>query len=148
MLEAIKFWFLDTWREFLIGLGLFLSGIQTAMFVILFFVVLDTILGVLAARKLGQELTSRKFGRSLYKFLLYPIILMTGQAAETYLTPGIPWFYVGSAFVTTTEMKSLSENVGVLLGISVWSRIKLLLWKEKGIDIDPTDDQYEENKGK
>ncbi len=148
MLEAIKFWFLDTWREFLIGLGLFLSGIQTAMLVILCFVVLDTILGVLAARKQGQELTSRKFGRSLYKFILYPVILMTGQAAEQYLTPGIPWFWVSSAFVTTTEMKSLSENIGTLLGISVWGRIKLLLWKEKGIDLDSADDQYEENKKK
>jgi len=148
MLEAIKFWFLDTWREFLIGLGLFLSGIQTAMLVILCFVVLDTILGVLAARKQGQELTSRKFGRSLYKFILYPVILMTGQAAEQYLTPGIPWFWVSSAFVTTTEMKSLSENIGTLLGISVWGRIKLLLWKEKGIDLDSAEDQYEENKKK
>lgn len=84
-----------------------------AITAIIILMVMDTIFGIAAAYKQKQAITSRRFGRSVVKGIVYLTAISAGYFAD--LT--IPYDFIQStmvAFVGVTEFISIIENMGRL----------------------------------
>jgi hypothetical protein len=118
-------------------------GIEMTAFIVLFFspikevllatgalIMFDTITGVWAAKKKGgwKAVNSGKLKRVVPKLILYPVVLMVAQVAET-LFEGIPYVKVASGMLSVVEVKSIYENVSSVLGFDVWGKFQDTLIK-------------------
>ena len=110
---------------------LFIGDITSSVLAIIFLVFADTVTGIWASLKNNQYLTSRRAGRIVSKLLLYPLAIIVAKVAEVYLTPAIPWIQVTSGIIAIVEVKSIFENISLILGFDLWSRIKEAIWKER-----------------
>ena len=110
---------------------MFFGDISSAVLAIFFLVFADTLTGIWASVKTNQYLTSRRAGRIISKLLLYPLSIIVAKVAEVYLTPSIPWIKVVSGIIAIVEVKSIFENISLILGFDLWPRIKEALWKER-----------------
>jgi len=80
---------------------------------IIMLMIMDTVLGMAAARHEGQNITSRRFSRAVVKGIVYLSAISAGYFAD--LT--IPGAFIQStmvAFVGVTEFISILENMGRL----------------------------------
>lgn len=84
-----------------------------ALTAIVMLMVFDTVLGVVAAYATNEPITSRRFGRSVVKGIIYMTSISAGYFAD--LT--IPYAFIQSTmigFVGVTEFISILENIGRL----------------------------------
>ena len=84
-----------------------------ALLAILMLLVFDTILGIAASVFEGRGITSRRFGRSLIKGIVYFTAISAGYFADQ----TIPYALIEStmiAFIGVTEFISILENMGRL----------------------------------
>lgn len=87
----------------------------------------DLILGVYAATKRGEEITSAGLRRTISKMFVYQMVILTSFLGETYLLGGIlPVVKLVAGVIGVTELKSILENSGDITGISFKSVIKKL----------------------
>lgn len=98
-----------------VSLASFLFGevYHDAIVAIVMLMTIDTILGMAAALKENQALTSRRFGRAVVKGIVYLTAVSAGYFAD--LT--IPYNFIQSTmvgFVGVTEFISILENMGRL----------------------------------
>ncbi len=114
-------------------LAAFFADLQPALWSIGFLIMTDTGLAVWATWKYNgrKSITSRKLGRIITKLVLYPLAIIVAKVAEDYLAPDIPWLKVTTGIVATVEVKSIFENMNMLLGFDLWDRIKKAIWKDK-----------------
>lgn len=123
--------------EYTLAVGVFLaaffSELQPALSSIGFLIITDTGLAIWGSWKINgrQSITSRKAGRIITKVILYPLAIIVAKVAEDYLAPDIPWLKVTTGIVATVEVKSIFENMNILLGFDLWDRIKKAIWKDK-----------------
>jgi hypothetical protein len=123
--------------EYIIAIGSFLAvffaNIEPVLWSIGFLIMTDTGLAVWATWKYNgrASVTSRKLGRIITKLVLYPLAIIVAKVAEQYLAPDIPWQKVTTGIVATVEVKSIFENMNILLGFDLWDRIKKAIWKDK-----------------
>ena len=115
----------------LLSAGFFMFGslYTQALVAIMMLMILDTLLALMAAYVNGEEITSRKFSRSLLKGIVYFTAISAGYFAD--LT--IPFAVIQGtmvAFVGVTEFISILENVG-LLGYATPKRLLNQLQKYK-----------------
>ena len=92
----------------------FFSGIQTAMAAVGFLVVIDTVLGLLASKKLEKTITSRKFSRILTKLLVFNLLIISAHLCELYLIKLIPLVSITLGFLAVSEFLSISESFTVI----------------------------------
>lgn len=120
--------------EILTFLAMFFLDITPALLAIGFLIMADTATGIWGAIKNGgwKAVTSRKAGRIVAKLLLYPLCIITAKVAEQYLSPLIPWIDVTLGILAMIEVKSIFENVSIILGFDLWAKVKKSLWKDKG----------------
>ncbi|WP_374028339.1 phage holin family protein [Bdellovibrio bacteriovorus] len=77
----------------------------------------DMILGIMAARKRGEAITSAGMRRSVTKMFVYQSAVMTGFLVETFLLGGlIPVNKLVGGVIGVVEFKSLLENVTEITG--------------------------------
>lgn len=119
--------------EILAFLVIFFTEIQSALIAIAFLIFVDTFTGIWSAYKKGgrKTITSRKLGRIITKVILYPLALIVAKVSEQYLAPAIPWADVTAGILAVVEVKSIFENMSVLLGFDLWDRVKKAIWKDK-----------------
>jgi phage-related holin len=117
-------------------LSLFFANLAPALFAIGFLIMMDTITGIWAAYKNGgrKSITSRKGGRIVMKLILYPAAVIVAKVAEEYLLPEIPFLKVTLGILATVEVKSVFENMSLLLGFNLWDRLREKVWKDKEDD--------------
>ncbi len=115
-------------------LALFFAPINASLLAIGFLIMADTFTGIWAANKQGDKIDSRKAGRIISKLILYPASIIISQVAQQYLAPDIPWTKVTTGIIATIEVKSNFENISIILGYDLWSRIKKSIWKDKPKD--------------
>jgi len=122
-------------------LAIFFIDIYPSLLAIGFLILTDTFTGMWGAWKRGgrKAITSRKAGRIVAKFILYPLSLIVAKAAQQYLSPAIPWLDVTAGIIAVVEVKSIFENISIILGFDLWSRVKKVLWKDKIDTIDEED---------
>ena len=96
------------------------TPIKTAIITAFVLALIDTALGILAAKKRGEEINSAGFRRSVVKIFVYEAAIMLGYLTETYLTgPEIPVDKIITGFVGLTEITSIVENLNEITGTNL-----------------------------
>lgn len=124
--------------EILAFLAIFFADLYPSLLAIGFLIIADTFTGIWGAWKEGgrKAVTSRKAGRIVAKFILYPLALIVAKAAQQYLSPAIPWVDVTAGIIAVVEVKSIFENISIILGFDLWTRVKKAIWKDKDLPED------------
>tara|TARA_R100001015_G_C4474353_1_gene56941 strand:+ start:159 stop:575 length:417 start_codon:yes stop_codon:yes gene_type:complete len=130
-MKSLKLLTTNCYPEMAAFLLLFIGDITSSVLAIIFLVFADTVTGIWASLKNNQYLTSRRAGRIISKLVLYPLAIVVAKVAEVYLTPAIPWIQVTSGIIAIVEVKSIFENISLILGFDLWARIKDAIWKER-----------------
>jgi hypothetical protein len=94
-------------------------------------IVLDLILGLLAALKQGQLITSAALRRTLSKIITYQVAIITGFLVEKYLVSDlIPITKLVASVIGLVEMKSILENADIINGESIFGSVLKKLGSE------------------
>lgn len=91
-------------------LGIFLLPILPAMIAVGILIGIDTVTGIISARKQGKQITSKRFGSVLTKMLVYQLLIISAHLVQTYLFEQLPMVNITLAFLGMTEFLSISEN--------------------------------------
>lgn len=79
--------------------------------------VVDLVLGVLAARKRKQKITSKGLGRTIVKIMVYEVAVCSGFVVQKYLiNDAVPIVNLIGGLIGLTEMKSVLENLDAISG--------------------------------
>lgn len=82
-----------------------------AIIAVLMLMIFDTILGVTAAVYEGQDISSRKFARAVYKGIIYMISISAGYFLDTTMPIDLAQTTM-IGFIAVTEFISILENMG------------------------------------
>ncbi len=97
------------------------TPIKTMVTTVSVLVVADLILGVLAARKRGEKITSAGLRRSVTKGLIYQAAIMLAFLVETYLLDkSIPASRIVAGLIGCVELKSVLESMDTLNGTPIF----------------------------
>ena len=84
----------------------------------------DLILGVWAAHKRNEAITSAGLRRSVTKFLVYQLVIITGFVVEKWLLDDLlPVSKLVSGVIGLVELKSLLENANTIHGSDLFKTV-------------------------
>lgn len=107
--------------SFLLALLAFISPIKWLIVGVGALILLDTVSGLYRVYKLKQEISSKRFGHIVSKFLLYNIAIISGYILQLMIGLDIlPLAKIISCAIGLTELKSITENVNQITGIDLW----------------------------
>jgi len=115
-------------KNYLIYLLISLTAVFTPVLPLLltvgFLIGADFFVGLYKAYKLKQEITSRKLGHTISKMLLYQVTILSLFLFETFILDSVlPITKIGAGLIAVVELKSISESVEIMTGVSIWKRI-------------------------
>lgn len=84
-------------------------------------IVADTLTGVIAAYRRGEEIKSSGLSRAITKLFVYQVVIITGFLLEKYMLAdlGVPIVKLLAGVIGVTEGKSLLENTESITGIDL-----------------------------
>lgn len=101
----------------------------------------DTITGILAAYKRGEEINSHGFKKTIVKLFLYNLVIILAFLIEKYVIGDfIPFVKVGAAVIILTEFKSVIENFEAITGIKL-VQIKKIIENKTDHNVDKKEEQ-------
>ena len=103
----------------------YLSPIWMVVFVICIFVMVDFITGILASRKLKIPVKSKNMRATVTKFLCYFITIALAFFIQKEIIK-YQWFEIMNivaGLITLAEFKSITENMEVLTGNKIFTKI-------------------------
>ena len=107
----------------------------------------DMILGIWAAKKRGEKITSAAMRRTISKMLIYQSAVITGFICEKYLLSDfIPVSKLVAGAIGVVEMKSILENMDTINGGPIFAAIIKSLGSPN--DIKQLEDKKEDNEDK
>lgn len=83
------------------------------------FVLCDLVTGIIAAKKRGESLESKKLFRSVAKFLVYGVAIIVAHTINFLYIPSFPAVQLVAGFIAFVEVKSIDENIAVVTGYSI-----------------------------
>lgn len=86
-------------------------------------VMVDAISGILASKKLGQPITSKRFRDTVTKLLVYLTVICLAHLVGTYLAPNMKILELVSSTVGLSELLSVLENLNILAGGNLLSSL-------------------------
>jgi len=123
----MKTFFLTLLKKISIGLAIFFSSIEPAMIAVGILIMIDTMTGVIAAKKNGETITSKKLSGAITKSLIYQLLIISAHLCELYLFEQIPFVKISLAFLAMTEFTSISENFQKTTGKNFIKYIKTFM---------------------
>ena len=123
----------------------FITPIIPLMVIVGGSVILDTIFGVLRARKIKEPVTSRRLSKIISKIVLYMSSIVLVFCVEKYILGDFIGLFtnipiVATKLITVTllfiEGMSINENYKVLSGVSVWGKFKDMISRGKELKKD------------
>lgn len=88
-----------------------LAPIKALLYVISLLILSDTITGIIAAYKRGEEINSKGFKKTIIKLFLYNLMVVLAFLMEKFIFLDlIPFVKIGVAVIALTEFKSVVEN--------------------------------------
>ncbi len=144
-------------KSFFLALGSFFLPVKPLLLVVGLCICCDTILGVWAAHKRGEKITSRKLGNIIPKMLLYQAAVMVGFILETYLLGefisyiiDIPNLFtkVIAMVLVFVESLSINENFENITGKNLFKEFKHMITRSAKVKHDISkfkDDEYSEH---
>ncbi len=122
-------------ESFILTIISILAPLKAVVISVILLVIVDTILGVLAARKSGDEITSSKLKNMIYKLLIYYTAILVGFVSGKYLIDGIiPIEKMITTLVGVVEVKSILENLDIIYGGSFFKSLVNKLSKKEEED--------------
>lgn len=97
----------------LVGLSFFVNDITDYVVIAIFLLtIIDMATAIVAAKVTGEEITSRKFGNSAVKLVVYGTLIAGGSLVEIVLgfNPGLN--EIMASFIAIREFISVIENMG------------------------------------
>jgi phage-related holin len=106
-----------------VAVAMVFSPVKSTLLTALSLVLLDFILGVSAAVKQKQPITSSGFKQTVVKILIYEGGIALAFLASNLTGPAIPLVNIVGSFIALTELKSCMENLNILGGGSILQAI-------------------------
>lgn len=104
-------------KDLLLAIVTVLTPVKPAAITVAILIIVDFILGILAASKRKEKITSAGLRRTVTKLFVFELVLILGFLTETYLTGDLfPLVKIVSAFVGLVELKSIMENLNEING--------------------------------
>jgi len=128
MLTDTPWNFADALSKVAVLLISYLSPVKEIVHVLLIFIAVDFISGVWASRKRREKIESRRFRKTLTKFLWYTVALILSYIMER--TFHLSWSNLSGivgGFICFIELKSIFENITVITGEPVFMKILNLI---------------------
>lgn len=98
-------------------------------------ILVDLVLGILAARKRGEKITSAAMRRTISKMLIYQSAVITGFLCEKYLLSNfIPVSKLVAGVIGVVEMQSILENSDTINGGPIFKKVIKLLGSKNDND--------------
>lgn len=113
------------------GIALFLAPIQASINAVFALVLVDLVFGLLAARKRGEPIQSRKLAHTPLKMFVYFSTIVTMYMVDTHIGIGVPTCKIVTGIIGATEALSLLEKAQVLTGAPVFERLRAMFKPEK-----------------
>ena len=135
MFSESSYSFADSCSKLAVLLISYFAPVKEIVHVMLIFIVIDFISGVWAARKRKETLESRKFRKTLTKFLWYTVALILSFMMEN--TFNLSWSNLSGiigGFICFIELKSIFENITHITGEPIFMKI-LGIIRKRGSDI-------------
>jgi phage-related holin len=92
------------------------------MLAIGFFLISDFVTGIMAAKKRGEQITSKKMRPSVTKGIGYMIAILVAMVFERHFLPGFEVMKIVAGLIAFIEVKSLDENFRVITGKSLFKQ--------------------------
>lgn len=109
---------------FLLSIIAVFAPIQSAIFATIAMVFADLLLGVWAAVKRKESVTSAGLGRTVSKLVVYLGAIVLAFVAEKYLTGSmLPVCKLVTTLIGAAELKSCLENVDSITGVNTFQAI-------------------------
>jgi hypothetical protein len=105
-------------------------------------IVIDTVFGILRAKKLKQKITSRGLSKLISKMVLYDSAVLLFFCIEKFILGDIIGVFTSIPFILTKivattilfiELKSINENYEIISGVNFWTSFKILLQRSKDL---------------
>lgn len=110
-------------KLFVVSLAI-LAPIHSMMVASLVLIIIDLILGIWAAIKRKDKITSAALRRTISKILVYQLAIITGFVCETYLLNGIlPVSKLVGGIVGLVEATSILENLNLINGEPIFKKL-------------------------
>lgn len=101
-----------------------LTPIKAALITVGVLVIMDLFLGLAAAKKRKEPITSSGLRRTVSKLLVYEMAIILGFITETYLAGSIvPISKIISGLIGITELKSILESLDEVNGASIFDSL-------------------------
>lgn len=105
----------------------FMSPTVIIVWAMFAFVFADLITGIMKARKIGDysyaSVSSRKMSHSVSKFIFYFFGILLAHVTNEVLELGMPAIKMVLGFIVVIELRSIDENMKVVLGYSIFGRM-------------------------
>ncbi len=129
MLEKLQLYLTEhhaVWvAQALIWLWLFTLPIHDNLVAIVALVSIDFIVGIWAAKKRGEKITSYGFRRTItQKLLPFWVAILSAHVVEQDFMSGIPLVQVTAGFIAVSELKSVMERLSEITGLDFWTTIR------------------------
>lgn len=104
-----------------------LAPIQAIIVSVGFLIIADTITGIWAAIKRGEAIKSAAMRRTVSKFVIYQLAIISGFVVQKFLLNDlVPIVNIIAGVIGMVELKSVLENAGSIVGQDIF---KLILFK-------------------
>lgn len=100
----------------------YFSPAFSMMIIIGVFVFSDFITGIMAAKKRGEEITSKKARPTVTKGLSYMIAILVAHIFQNHFLPQIEVMKIVSGLIAVIELKSMDENIRIITGKSLFKQ--------------------------
>lgn len=106
------------------------------------FIMLDTLLGIMAANKMGEKIESKKLSKVVWKMLMYQAVILTFFVMDVNIVGDLLGSIVNTPYVLTKtvgvaliaiEFKSIDENIEKMTGTTLLKRLYDVISKGKDI---------------
>lgn len=120
----------------------FITPLPLLIFWLFMFVVADMITGMLAAKKRGEVLSSKKMKKTISKLLSYMIVILLARAINVHVLPFVELYacFIASGIICFVELFSILENLycitenNVFRLLTQWSKQKMK--ETTGVSVD------------
>lgn len=101
-------------------LAIFFAPAIEMIIAIGFFVMCDMVTAILAAKKTGEEINSKKMRPSIGKFVSYGIGILVAQVMQVQFMPEFPAMKLVAGLIAYIELKSINENIEKRTGLNLF----------------------------
>ena len=101
----------------------FIIPIKSFLIFTVFVVFADTVTGIMAAKKRGEEITSKGLYRTSQKVVVYFVGIMIFEGAKNTFSLPLNITYMVAFTIATTELYSIAENIKSMTGVNIGTLI-------------------------